>query len=66
MNKLSKQWKCICFVMADAYFTYIIGHYNPSVRIIDLVPHATYVISNKIRAFEKQNSLIMNLKNTTK
>ena len=24
--------------------TYIIGHYNPSVRIIDLVSHATYVV----------------------
>ena len=23
--------------------TYIIGHYNPSVRIIDLVSHITYV-----------------------
>ena len=23
--------------------TYIIGHYNPSVRIIDLVSHTTYV-----------------------
>ena len=24
--------------------TYVIGHYNPSVRIIDLVSHATYVV----------------------
>ena len=24
--------------------TYIIGHYNPSVRIIDLVSHTTYVV----------------------
>ena len=24
--------------------TYIIGHYNPSVRIIDLVTHTTYVV----------------------
>ena len=24
--------------------TYIFGHYNPSVRIIDLVSHATYVV----------------------
>ena len=24
--------------------TYIIGHFNPSVRIIDLVSHATYVV----------------------
>ena len=29
----------ICFI------TYIIGHYNPSVRIIDhLVPHSTYAV----------------------
>ena len=26
------------------YHTYIIGHYNPSVRIIDLVTHTTYVV----------------------
>ena len=25
-------------------FTYIIGHYNPSVKIIDLVSHTTYVV----------------------
>ena len=25
-------------------FTYIIGHYNPSVRIIYLVSHTTYVM----------------------
>ena len=25
-------------------YTYIIGHYNPSVRIVDIVPHATYVV----------------------
>ena len=24
--------------------TYIIGHYNPSVRIIDLVSYTTYVV----------------------
>ena len=23
---------------------YIIGHYNPSVRIIDLVSHTTYIV----------------------
>ena len=26
------------------YVTYIIGYYNPSVRIIDLVSHTTYVV----------------------
>ena len=24
--------------------TYIIGHYNPSVRIIDLISHTTYIV----------------------
>ena len=28
--------------MVDPIHTYIIGHYNPSVRIIDLVSHTTY------------------------
>ena len=26
------------------FYTYIIDHYNPSVRIIDLVSHTTYVV----------------------
>ena len=26
------------------YFTFIIGHYNPSVRIIYLVSHTTYIV----------------------
>ena len=30
--------------MSVARHTYIIGHYNPSVRIIDLVSHTTYVV----------------------
>ena len=47
--------------------TYIIGHYNPSVRIIDLVSHITYVVCvhfiHKLRYlhlkvdFERQISL---------
>ena len=28
----------------DLLYTYIIGHYNPSVRIIHLVSHSTYVV----------------------
>ena len=28
----------------DFIHLYIIGHYNPSVRIIDLVSHTTYVV----------------------
>ena len=31
-------------VYSHTYITYIIGHYNPSVRIIDLVSHTTYVV----------------------
>ena len=30
--------------MTDQMHAYIIGHYNPSVRIIDLVSHTTYVV----------------------
>ena len=33
-------WKCLW----NSYHTYIFGHYNPSVRIIDLVFHTTYVV----------------------
>ena len=33
----------ICENISDIH-TYIIGHYNPSVRIIDLVSHTTYVV----------------------
>ena len=29
-------------------YTYIIGHYNPSVRIIDLVSYTTYVVCVKL------------------
>ena len=32
--------KYFCHVL----YTYIIGHYNPSVRFIDLVSHTTYVV----------------------
>ena len=36
----------IADLLAIAYIhnTYIIGHYNPSVRIIDLLSHNTYVV----------------------
>ena len=27
-----------------SYLTYLIGHYNPSVRIIDIVSHTPYVV----------------------
>ena len=31
-------------VLGTFYNTYVIGHYNPSVRIIDLVSFITYVV----------------------
>ena len=37
----------ICYMLNSnclLLHTYIIGHYNPSVRIIDLVSHTTYVV----------------------
>ena len=34
-----------CFLVSyGVIHTYIIGHYNPSVRIIDLVSHTTYAV----------------------
>ena len=40
-------------VKAKRFFhTYIIGHYKSSVRIIDLVSHITYVVSER-QSFEK-------------
>ena len=36
-------WKYAYHVLFSTY-TYIIGHYNPSIRIIDLVSHTTYVV----------------------
>ena len=33
--------------------TYIIGHYNPSVRIIDLVSHTTHVVCVTLRVFAR-------------
>ena len=34
----------LCFLCVLGMFTYIIGHYNPSLRIIDLISHTTYVV----------------------
>ena len=36
-------WKVV-LISCYHIHTYIIGHYNPSVRIIDLVSHTTYVV----------------------
>ena len=33
----------MCKIIIEPY-TYLIGHYNPSVRIIDVVSHTTYVL----------------------
>ena len=37
-------FKTIPLACSETIHTYIIGHYNPSVRIIDLVSHTTYVV----------------------
>ena len=34
-----------CVTPIHIIHTYIIGHYNPSLRIMDLVSHTTYVVS---------------------
>ena len=34
---------CVQLYFTNTYM-YIIGHYNPSARIIDLVSHTTYVV----------------------
>ena len=34
----------LCWCIHTYIHTYIIGHYNPSVRVIDLVPHTTYAL----------------------
>ena len=39
-----KGWKSYKIMKNHYYITYIIGHYNPSVRIIDLVSHTIYVV----------------------
>ena len=40
----TKQFSCCCWILGHTNIhTYIIGHYNPSVRIIDLVSHTTCV-----------------------
>ena len=49
MTKIFYSMTCISFIDDMHFFgfifnTYIIGHYNPSVRIIDLVFHTTYVV----------------------
>ena len=40
----SKHQNCMRFCFKIGLHTYIIGHYNPSVRIIDLDSHTTYVV----------------------
>ena len=42
-NYLSNQTWAKCYHSRNKH-TYIIGHYNPSVRFIDLVSHTTYVV----------------------
>ena len=40
----SSQGKTRSTLVATYIHTYIIGHYNPSISIIDLVSHTTYVV----------------------
>ena len=40
---MAKRWQKNSDLATNLH-TYIIGHYNPSVRIIDLVSHTTYVV----------------------
>ena len=44
-SQINEYWlnKNVCLNIIYIH-TYIIGHYNPSVRIIDLVSHTTYVV----------------------
>ena len=42
--QLRKKKDHLAFLGLNLAHTYIIGHYNPSVRIIDLVSHTTYVV----------------------
>ena len=37
-------WRKIKIINQEIIHTYIIGHHNPSVRIIDLASHTTYVV----------------------
>ena len=38
-------WRVVCITVHSGYtYIYIIGHYNPSVRTIDLVSHTTCVV----------------------
>ena len=38
-----KMKQCNTVVIKVDYYTYIIGHYKPLVRIIDLASHTTYI-----------------------
>ena len=42
-SNLNLFYLSICYLREVYLHTYIIGHYNPSVRIIDLVSHTSYV-----------------------
>ena len=54
MIDIVEKWDCTIFYLYPRLFpnktqlvgihTYIIGHYNPSVIIIDLVSHTAYVV----------------------
>ena len=55
---------CQKFINQSYLHTYIIGHYNPSFRIIDLVSHTTYVVCvHYIYKWRGTNSLKSTLNN---
>ena len=41
---LFRKWKNVDTDVLISHHTYIIVHYNPSVRIIDLVSHTTHIM----------------------
>ena len=46
LNPIENLWALLSDLVFknNTQYTYIIGHYNPSVRIIDLISHTTYVV----------------------
>ena len=51
VNGIAEDFDGNIFFLQHAPNTYIIGHYNPSVRTIDLVSHTIYVVCVNIKSF---------------
>ena len=57
-KKTTEYFLKFLFLFESTIHTYIIGHYNPSVRIIDLVSYTTYVVCvNFIHKWRNLHSL---------